>query len=201
MKRKANEDYKAVSLWWSGAEDSLNTQQLQIYARIDFADNMIRKYGSGKATAAKIFEKFSAEFPKYSVRQAYIDMEWAVELMNSMSRKSKEMDKLYAISILKKQIQRVINEISDAEKQALTVTRLLKELRETTGYHLPDIELPDFSDMGGNVYRVTTNPEEVGIRKVEVTEDLIRKYALPKAQLFERMEADAEDIEHTNVDE
>lgn len=201
MKNKATEDYKAVSLWWSGAEDSLNTQQLQIYARIDFADNMIRKYGSGKDTAAKIFEKFRAEFPKYSVRQAYIDMEWAVELMNSMSRKSKEMDKLYAISILKKQIQRVIKEITDAEKQALTVTRLLKELRETTGYHLPDIELPDFSDMGGNVYRVSTNPEDVGIRKVEVTEDLIRKYALPKAQLFERMEADAEDIEHTDVDE
>ena len=201
MKNKATEDYRAISLWWSGNEDALNTQQLQIYARIDFADNMIRKYGSGKRTASKIFEKFRSEFPKYSVRQAYIDMEWAVELMNSMSRKSKEMDKLYAISILKKQIQNVIAKVRDPEKKANTITRLLKELRETTGYHLPEIDLPDFSDMGGNTYRVTTNPEEVGIRKVEVTEELMAKYAQPKAKLFERMEADAEDAEYTDVDE
>ena len=212
MRKKANEDYRAVSLWWSGTEESLNTQQLQIYSRIDFADNMIRKYGGGKQTAKMIFEKFKNSFSKYSLRQAYIDMEFAVELMNSVGRKSKEMDKLYAIEILKKQIARVIGDVrgkddkivgmvKDPEKQAMAVARLLKELRETTGYHLPDIDLPDFSDMGGNVYRVTTNPEDVGMRKVEITEDIKRKYAEPKAKLFDRMEQDAEDIEHTEINE
>lgn len=193
MKTKATEDYKAISLWWSGDIDSINRQQLQIYARIDFADNMIRKYGSGKSTAEQMVKKFEPENPHYTIRQAYIDMDWAIELQNSMSRKSKEMDKLYAISLLKTEIKRVVEKVTKPEQRATIIARLLKELRETIGYDQQDLDLPNFDDMGGNTYVITTNPEDVGIKKVNISDELIEKYRLPKDALYKLGET-AEDV-------
>ena len=218
MKKKVTEDYKAISLWWSGAEESLNLMQVQIYARIDFADNLIRKYGSGKDTAQKLYEHFNQKQPKYSVRQAYIDMDWSMELMNSMSRRSKEMDKLWATEVIKGQIRKVLSDefygqnpaigkikiqvtAVDIEKRATTIRGLFKELRETLGYHLSGIDLPDFDGMGSNSYTITTNPEDVGIRKAEITEEIMRKYAEPKAKMYQMMAEEADDIDHTEVNE
>ncbi len=196
MKKKATEDYNAIALWFTGQEESLNRQQLAIYGRIDQADNLISKYGSGKKTAEMLVRICMAKNPGYNLRQAYLDMEWAVELHNSRSRKSKEMEQLYAINIIKRQLRTALQKIKDPEKQSLVVARLLKEHREAVGYDKAEIDLPDFSGMGGNTYVISTNPEDAGFSYVEITDDIIAKYREPKANLYQKLEQSAEEVSH-----
>jgi hypothetical protein len=215
MPKKAPiDDYKAVALFWNGQEESLNTQQLQLFARIDLAGNLIAKFGRGKATVDKLLKKFSLENTPYNRKQAYRDMDMAVELFNAQSRKSKEMHKIYAIDKLERAINVLMCDLRDNvhkvgdEGSEVTfrdvdkdvkitnaLARIMKEYRESTEYDKEDPDLPVFQDMGANDYILTTDPEEAGFEIVDVDEELRKKYELPKAKM------DAEDVDFEEIDE
>jgi hypothetical protein len=194
-KLAALDDYQAITNFLNGDQDKLNTQQLQLYARIDFADGMVRKYGGGRTTAKRMAAHYALKKIKYSLRQAYLDMNAAIELNNASNRTAKEANKLFVIELLKKEIHNVRLRETDAYKRATAIAKLSDQLNKIERYDAQDLDLPDFSEIGANEFIITNVPEEVGIVRVEVTEEIKRKYAEPKSA-----HSSVEDVPFTEVD-
>lgn len=191
------ENYDAIERYYSDDLDTLNTQQLQLFARLDYADNLIRRFGSGAQTAKRLHARMKVDDAGYSLRQAYRDLEFSTMLYGSMSKQSKEMDKMYAAETLKREIQLAKN-IKNGHQRSGAVAKLLKELRETLGYHLQDPELPDFSTIGANLIIVTNDPSAaMNIKKYNDDErrELAAKYSVPPSSESEKVE----DVDHEEL--
>lgn len=189
------ENYEAIERYYNDELESLNTQQLQLFARLDYADNLIRRFGSGARTAKRLHARMKIDDPSYSLRQAYRDIEFSTMLYGSMSKRSKEMDKMFASETLKKEIN-IARRITNGHHRATAIAKLFKELRETLGYHLADPDIPDFSQIGANVIILTANPgEAMNIKAYNEAERkaLIERYSVPP-----EME-ETEDVDHEEM--
>lgn len=195
------DSYEKIEQFYRDDLEKLDTETIKVLVRVDQADNLIRQYGGGRKTTKMLYLKISGDQPKYSMRQADRDMQFAMALYNATNKTAKEMDKLYAINTLKVEIRRAQRYISNPNQRAQAVTKLFKELRETQGYHMQDPDIPDFSEIGANQIIISTDTTDtLNIKQMSQSErmELERKYELPP-DLADRL--DAEDVEFEEVDD
>jgi len=184
--------------FFNGDIEKLNSQQIQMFTRIDFADGQIRRFGGGRQTAKRLVAYWNLKKVPYTLRQAYRDMQYAHELQCASDRKSKDMDKLFLIEILKKELHNVRRFEKDATKRATSVARIAEQMNKIERYSEKDEDLPDFGGMGGNDFIITTDPAEIGIKPVELTDEIRKKYEEPGRYNFES--ADVEDVDHEEIE-
>ena len=112
---------------------NMTPDQVEMYNRVDFADNQLRSLGTHKLAVAAVQTKF-----KCGRTAAYKYCQIAKRVFNSVSKEDKEYWRGWAADILRQQIIKAVNE---GDHKA--ISSYFKELRLTLGYGEEDPELPD----------------------------------------------------------
>jgi hypothetical protein len=169
---------QALSAFFQGETDKLTTEQLAMYARIDLADNFIRKYGPAKALRY-LRKHYEAKGESISVRTIQHDIANAQDLLASQSVRKKEYWRMVALEELRKAMRYALK-IEKPEKKVEKIVEILKEQRLTMGYDQQDYEIPDFTGIGEVPVEITTNPEDIGIELIEDVDQIIERYRRPQ---------------------
>lgn len=191
-----------IALFLQGETSSLSAKQRELYERMDYADNLLRKYGPGKKTRKMIMKKFKVSDPT-----AWRICKAAENVFGSTARVNKEYYKEIAIETLIQAKEKLLEQLFGTDEDPVdgspdpklfkALSDIMAELRRTIKYDEQDPDLPVWSELGPNLIEVVFDPALVGGEPIEDLDAVVER--LTKSKRISSIERDAIDVDHEEI--
>lgn len=172
--------YDIILRWYQSDDDNrkaLTTKQEDMLRKWELAHDLFQQYGINETVVNMLVSKYSTEEKKLSRASAYRYLATAKKFFGTTTKLDKDYARVFLWNKNIKGLERAVLR-KDSKAEAM----FLRNLEKIAGIDKIDSDLPDWRNLVVAQINIVSDPQKVGLEKIENLDVLVAKFMKRKEE-------------------